>query len=121
MITAFLSRIYNSTLNTEVSVATDLDQAKALYLVASLVLGGLGAMASLLGSEKPMEKRVIGYYILSGSLVSLGVVLLLIDQYGFSYFLVGVSIFAGYKAFDVLAIVGVALTQLLRKFFKNRK
>jgi len=85
------------------------------YLSVVIMLGALSALASLLGSERVLDKRVIITYILSGGIVSLGIVLLLIDTYGFSYFLVGTAIFAGYKAFDLLAAGGVLLSKALNK------
>lgn len=88
-----------------------------LYYISSLCLGGLSALASLLGSQQVLNLRAILSYILAGGLVGLGTVLLLIEKYGPSPFLIGVSIFAGYKAFDVAAVVGVALMDLMKRIF----
>lgn len=94
----------------------EIDLAKVWYLLTALTLGALASIASLLGSDKPLDIRVIVAYIIAGSIVSLGIVLLLVEQYGFSYFLVGTSIFAGYKAFDVLTLVSVGVSTLAKKY-----
>lgn len=99
---------------------TNIDLTQVWYFVISLFLGSLSAMASLLGSTAPLSKRVIGAYILSGGIVSLGIVLLLVERYGFSYFLFGTSIFAGYKAFDVLSLISVGVTSLVKRFINSK-
>jgi len=94
------------------------DQKFTFYLAyygSALVLGALAALASLMGSSKVINARVVITYCLAGGLVSLGIVLLLIERYGASPFLIGVSIFAGYKAFDIAALLGVAVTRLVER------
>jgi hypothetical protein len=87
------------------------------YLVVSSMLGILSAFAALLGNEeKVLGWRVISAYLIAGGLVSCGVTFILVHHYGFSYFLLGVSIFAGYKAFDILAFVGIAIASLVKRF-----
>jgi len=88
------------------------------YIVATICFGALSGLASFLGSDKILSFRVLGAYVVSGSICSLGVVLLLGERYGFSYFLVGVSIFAGYKAFDVLAALSMAVSGLVSGLMK---
>lgn len=86
------------------------------YLTTALGLGAISAMASLLGDdERKLTWRIVMAYLLSGGLASMGLVLVLVEWYGFSYFLVGVAIFAGYKAFDVLAITSWTITKMVRK------
>lgn len=95
---------------------TETDLRTVAYLAAALTLGAMSAIASLLGDgTRALSWRVIVAYLLSGGLASMGLVLLLIEYYGFSYFLVGVAIFAGYKAFDVLAAISVAVTSLVKR------
>ncbi|TXH05156.1 MAG: hypothetical protein E6R05_02270 [Candidatus Moraniibacteriota bacterium] len=94
------------------------------YLTTALGLGAISAMASLLGDdERKLTWRIVTAYLLSGGLASIGLVLVLVEWYGFSYFLVGVAIFAGYKAFDVLAIASWSVTKVVRKVIgeTNRK
>ena len=94
------------------------------YLTTALGLGAISAMASLLGDdERQLTWRIVTAYLLSGGLASMGLVLVLVEWYGFSYFLVGVAIFAGYKAFDVLAIASWSVTKVVRKVIgeTNRK
>ncbi len=94
------------------------------YLTTALGLGAISAMASLLGDdERKLTWRIVTAYLLSGGLASIGLVLVLVEWYGFSYFLVGVAIFAGYKAFDVLAIASWSVTKVVRKIIgeTNRK
>lgn len=86
------------------------------YLSTALGLGAMSAIASLLGdNERKLTWRIVLAYIMSGGLASMGLVLVLVEWYGFSYFLVGVAIFAGYKAFDVLAIASWSLTKLVKR------
>jgi hypothetical protein len=86
------------------------------YLTTALGLGAISAMASLLGDdERKLTWRIMVAYLLSGGLASIGIVLILVEWYGFNYFLVGVAIFAGYKAFDVLAIVSWTITKMVKK------
>jgi hypothetical protein len=86
------------------------------YLVVASMLGLLSAFAALVGTEsKEITWRTMVAYTLAGALVSAGVTFLLVEAYGFSYFLLGVSIFAGYKAFDTLAIVGMATANIAKK------
>lgn len=82
------------------------------YMFAALTLGALSALAALLGSDRVLTWRVAFAYVISGALASLGVVLLAVERLGFSYFLVGLSIFAGYKAVDVLAAISLSVTKL---------
>lgn len=97
---------------------THADMRIFAYLLSALTLGALSAIANLLGDgNRILTPRVIAAYLLAGGLSSMGLVLLLIENYGFSYFLVGVAIFAGYKAFDVLTAVSVLVTKLVRKIF----
>lgn len=88
-----------------------------IYMGMASLLGALSAVASLLGSDRPLTARIFSAYLISGGLVSLGVVLLAGDLYGYSPFLVGVAIFAGYKSFDSLTALASAATALLRKVF----
>lgn len=99
---------------------TELDPRHAGYLICAVFLGALSALASLLGSEHVMTKRVIASYVIAGGVCSLAVVLLLVEQYGFSYFLVGAGILSGYKAFDVLALLSVAIRKLADKFIVTK-
>lgn len=94
------------------------DRVLLCYLVATICFGALSGLASLLGSDKVINPRVIAAYVVSGAICSFGVVLLLGERYGFSYFLVGISIFTGYKAFDVLAMVSMAVSSLVCKLIE---
>ena len=86
------------------------------YIVLSALLGLISAFAALLGAEgKIVTWRIVGAYILSGAVVSAGLTFVHVETYGFSYFLLGISTFAGYKAFDILAIAGVAVGALAKK------
>jgi hypothetical protein len=97
------------------------DIRELAYLSASSALGLLSAFSALLGNiEKPLSPRVIAAYLIAGALVSLGITMFLVAQYGFSYFLLGVSIFAGYKAFDTLSMIGVAISTLVQRFINNK-
>ena len=107
-------------MSTPTVTTPDIDTAKFWYLMSALTLGAISSIASLLGSDRPLDARVVVAYIISGSIVSLGIVLLLVEQYGFSYFLVGTSIFAGYKAFDVLALISVGVTSFVKKFMSTK-
>lgn len=92
--------------------------ATVLYLCTALTLGALSALAALLGDPtRTLTSRVVAAYIISGGLAAVGLTLLLIEKYGFSYFLVGIAVFAGYKAFDVLTIISLAVTALIKRIF----
>jgi hypothetical protein len=88
------------------------------YFASVLLLGSIAAISSLLGSRDNISVRAVWTYALSGGLVSLGLTLLLAESYGFSFFLMGVAIFAGYKAVDVLTGVSALITDFIRKFFE---
>ena len=120
MISNLIAKINETIDPTQMASTPDIDMAKAWYLISALTLGALAALASLLGSDRVLEFRVVATYLLAGSIVSLGVILLLVEQYGFSYFLVGISIFAGYKAFDVLALISVGVTSLVKRFLNKQ-
>jgi hypothetical protein len=93
----------------------------ASYLAGAAMLGLLSALASVLGNEsKALTVRVICAYLLAGALVSAGITFLLVQHYGFSYFLLGVAIFAGYKAFDTLALIGIAISNLVKRFLAKK-
>lgn len=98
----------------------ELDWKHFTYLLTALVLGSLSAVAALMGSDQPLSRRVVMSYVFSGGAASSAVVLLLVDKYGFSYFLCGAGILAGYKAADILALLSVAITQAAQRFL-NRK
>ena len=98
----------------------ELDWKHFTYLLTALVLGSLSAVAALLGSVQPLSRRVVATYIVSGGASSTAVVLLLVDKYGFSYFLCGAGILAGYKATDVLALLSISITQFAQRLL-NRK
>lgn len=92
------------------------------YVAVSSMLGILSALASLLGNEeKVLGLRVIMAYLVAGGLVAAGLTFLLVHYYGFSYFLLGVSIFAGYKAFDLMSFAGIAVTGLVKRFLSPPK
>lgn len=104
------------------SIAENVDLSVILYLATSSSLGLVSALAAVLGNEeKPLTGRAVAAYLIAGAVVSLGLTLFLVTQYGFSYFLLGVSVFAGYKAFDTLAVIGIALTGLYNKFVQKRE
>jgi hypothetical protein len=86
-----------------------------LYLGAATTLGAVSGLAAVLGSSNALSVRAVLAYLTAGGLVALGVVLVLGERYGFSYFLCGVAIFAGYKAFDVLAGISLGVVLLVRK------
>lgn len=95
---------------------TNLAWQQAIYLAVSLGLGAISALAALLGSERSLTWRVVSAYLIAGGLASVAVVLLLVEKYGFSYFLCGAGILAGYKSFDVLALLSLAISQLAKKY-----
>lgn len=89
-----------------------------VYLLSAFTFGALSALAALLGdASRVLTGRVIFAYIISGGLASVGLILLLIEKYGFSYFLVGVAVFAGYKAFDILAVISLTITKIAKKLY----
>ena len=100
---------------------TNLAWQQAVYLLASLVLGSISALAALLGSERALTWRVVSAYLIAGGLASVAVVLLLVEKYGFSYFLCGAGILAGYKSFDMLALLSLAISQAARKYITKDK
>ena len=91
------------------------DLKTLIYFLVVIALGGLSAFASLLGSNRMLSWRTVLSYLIAGGVCSLGVVLLVVEWYGFSYSLTGLSIFAGYKAFDVLALVSAKVSGLTAK------
>lgn len=87
------------------------DAATLWYLATVVMFGALSAFAALLGdSTKQLSARAVAAYILAGAAAAWGVVTLLVDYYGFSWFLLGVSVFAGYKAVDFLTVIGAAIS-----------
>ena len=98
------------------------DRRVIAFFVGMIACGGIAAFASLLGQEaKPLSKRTIFFYIVAGCVASLVVVLLLVEYYGPSYFLTGIAILAGYKAVDVLAILGMGIKRFLSRFLDNKE
>lgn len=93
---------------------------KLAYYVIPVVLGGLASFANLLGSTRALAVRVVVSYILCGALVSLGVVLLMVEYYGQSPFLIGCSVFAGYKALDIMAMTWVVFTRWFNFFVQSK-
>lgn len=92
------------------------------YVAVSSMLGILSALAALLGNEeKALSLRTITAYLVAGGLVAAGLTFLLVHHYGFSYFLLGVSIFAGYKAFDLMSFAGIVITGLVKRFLSPPK
>jgi hypothetical protein len=92
-----------------------------LYLAASSALGMMSALASVLGNEgQVLSCRVVCAYLIAGGLVAAGITFMLIQYYGFSYFLLGVSIFAGYKAFDTMAFISLSITGLVKRFLSKK-
>lgn len=90
------------------------------YIAASSLFGILSALASLLGNEeKALSLRTILAYLIAGGLVATGLTFLLVSYYGFSYFLLGVSIFAGYKAFDSLSLIGLAISGIVKRVISS--
>ena len=90
------------------------------YYVIPVILGGLASFANLLGSTKALAARVVISYVLCGALVSLGVVLLMVEHYGQSPFLIGCSVFAGYKALDITAMAWILFCRWLNVFVQAK-
>jgi hypothetical protein len=87
-----------------------------LYLACAAFLGGIAAISSLLGDPaKSVTFRAVVAYLTAGSLTSAGIVMLLADQFGFSYPLMAVGIFASYKAVDTIAVVAVAIGNVVSR------
>ena len=82
------------------------------YLMAWLA-GCVGAGAGLVvdHQEKPIDKKAVIRYFLSGTACSMGVTTYMHSQYGFSPLMLTVCIFASFKAVDVLT----AGTKLFRR------
>ena len=108
-------------LPSSVPTATEIDAQHLGYLAVAMTFGALAAIAALLGSESPLTTRVVLAYVLSGGLAAGGVVLVLVEQYGFNYFLCGIGIFAGYKAFDILAMISMSVSNLVNKFITKKE
>lgn len=95
-----------------------------VYVGTAAIMGSLSCLASLLGNDQPLSIRNVLSYVLAGGIVSAAVVLVTIDKFGASYFTVGLSIFAGYKAFDVLALggnLGKAVIEVILKASSDKK
>jgi hypothetical protein len=92
------------------------DNQLITYILLIIAMGGIASIASLLSSEAAISMRAIIAYLMSGLVASGVIVTLLVEQYGVSWFMVGVSILAGYKAIDFLAIAGVWLKNLTGKY-----
>jgi len=82
------------------------------FFISAALLGIFSGATALISSERKIGLRAFASYTFSGGLVALCVVLLAVEQYGHSYFLVGIATLAGYKAFDILT----ALANLVAKF-----
>ena len=92
------------------------DNRLIAYILLIIAMGGIASIASLLSSEAVISTRAIVAYLMSGLVASGVIVTLLVDQYGVSWFMVGVSILAGYKAIDFLAIAGAWFKNLAGKY-----
>lgn len=103
-------------MDTNIPPPTNLAWQQAAYLAVALTLGAVSALAALLGSDRVLTWRLVLSYLLAGGLASGVVILLLVEKYGFSYFLCGAGILAGYKSFDMLALLSLAISQLARKY-----
>ena len=89
---------------------------EVIYLACAAFLGGIAAISSLLGDPgKTVTTRAVIAYLTAGALTSAGVVMLLSVHFGFSYPLMAVGIFASYKAVDTIAVVGVAIGNLISR------
>jgi len=89
------------------------------YMLGIIAFGGVSALAALFSSEASLTPRVVVAYMLSGLISSGVVVLLLVERYGLSWFLVGIAILAGYKAVDFLAAGSLYVRKLIGKFVKH--
>lgn len=97
--------------------ALDFDAKTLLYLSGAMLVGSLSSVAALLADEtRAVTRRLLFAYFALGAVASLGVVALLMEKYGSSYFLIGVAVFASYKAVDILASISLAITALVKKF-----
>lgn len=104
------------------TITTHIDWGIVMYLATSSTLGLISSLTALLGEDKrELNLRSVMAYLIAGAITSLGLTFFLVTQYGFSYFLLGVSIFAGYKAFDTLAMIGMALSNLYNKFISRKE
>lgn len=98
------------------------DRKVVLYVALAAGFGGFAAFVSLLQKENvPLRLRTVLCYILGGVVASSVIVMLLIEKYGASYLLAGVSTLAGYKALDILSNLGVGLIALIRRAFKDKE
>ena len=85
------------------------------YLSSVFILGSLSSIAALLGDKAAIvDSRAIAAYVIAGAMAALGIVLVLSNWYGFNYFLLGVSIFAGHTAVQVLALGSRLVSNLLK-------
>lgn len=92
-----------------------------VYMGAAMTLGSIAALAALLGSKDvTLSARSVAAYLITGGVCSLGIVLLLVEQYGFSYFLVGVAFLSGYKAVEVLTLLGAVAAKFLSSFLEKK-
>lgn len=89
---------------------------KVAYYATALTLGALASFSALLGSpDKQITIRGAFAYVLTGGLCSLMIVLLLVEKYGPSELLIGVSILAGYQAFNMFFVLGVAMSGMAKR------
>ncbi len=103
----------------QLPVTAPVDWSLAGYILTALSLGSLSSLANLMGSERVLSCRVVVAYILVGGLCSAGLVLIAVERLGASYFVIGLSVFAGYKAFDLMAGISSALTLVAKKFLNQ--
>lgn len=82
---------------------------RVIYYAAAVALSGLSSFTKLLGSKAKLSARVVTTYLLCGALVGGGIVLLFEAKFGRNAYLMGMALFAGYTALDIIAIVSVAI------------
>jgi hypothetical protein len=103
----------------QVAIPQAVDWSLAGYILTALSLGSLSSLANLMGSDRQITFRVVLAYVLVGGLCSAGLVMLAVERLGASYFVIGLSVFAGYKAFDLMAGISSALTIVAKKFLNQ--
>jgi len=92
---------------------------KLYYYATALTLGAIASFSALLGApDKQVTIRGAFSYILTGGLASLMLVLLLVQKYGASELLIGVSILGGYQAFNIFFVLGTTLISKAKDILK---
>lgn len=89
----------------------------AWWYLTAVFFGSLGSVAGLIidSEDKELTKRRVMRYLVCGAAASIALASIMHYTYGFNFLLIAMSVFAGFKAVDVLTVGGALVTNFVRR------